>query len=394
MSPWRALGAMAVAGLAAALLNAFGPPAQFTEDGYDYAIVMLMDRGMTYDAAQTSAERFYARHPVPLPQGGRVRLRGRPEYWNLFSVRRLYPWIASLLYPYRGIAALIDVSRASYVVTAMLTVLLAMRFAPVWCAVLLSVILSLFPPWRDLGRDALTDALAIALTTATLLVGATMFARVTWWRIAGFGALCAAAAFTRPIPYIELGAAIVAAIALRRSRNRAALAPAAWIVGISAMCVLAVEAALSAAHAPSFGWIVADAYRHFVAGGYAPAHESLARFYVREEQAIAIRALLKGAVTIVPALAIAGIVLRRRDRSTPFLGGACAATWIGALVDPNRFDMVRCVVMPVAPVMAAFAAASVHALSARIPATVGLQTLSLRHFLPRRVFVRNTTVKE
>lgn len=387
----RIAGAMLLAGIVAALLSAFGPRAQFVPDSYDYAIMMLQDRGVPYAAAQRDSEAFFARQPVArIPLQSRW-VHGKPEYWELFSVRRLDSWLASLLYPFRGFMALVDVSRASYVITAMLVVLLAARFAPLWCGVLVSVALSLFPPWRDLGRDAFTDPLAVALATGTLATAAACVTRLSVARIALFAALCALLTLARPITYIVLGAGLVACVAA--PRRTPAMTAAVWIAAVGAICCVAIEYALAQAHAPSFAWIVADTYRHFVASGYAPANESLRAFFLHEEATIGIHALVKGALSVVPLLAIAGMIVRRTDPAMPLLAGACAATWFGALVDPDRFDMIRCVVMPVAPVMAAFAAAAIADLT-QVPVRLGLGSLTLRYSLPGRPPVRKATVKE
>lgn len=393
MRAFRILSVALLAGIAAALLSATGPQAQYTPDGYDYSIMMLMDRGIPYVQAEAQAEAFYAHQPVAKVAGVARWLHGRPEYWNLFSVRRLYPWVASLLYPYRGFDAMIDVSRASYVATAVLVVLLAIRIAPLTWSFVLSIALSLFPPWRDYARCALTDPMAVALVAGTLLAGAALLSKQNVWRVVVFAALCGLLTFTRPIPYIILGAGIIAGIAAPRTGDRKRLAAAAWITGIAAVWTAIVEAALAHANAPSFRWIVADTYQHFLARGYAPPGESLGAFYVREEIVIAGHALVKGILGVVPLLAIAGMVLRRRDPAMPLLAGACAATWLGALVDPDRFDVLRCIVMPVAPAIAAFAAAA-FADIASVPRRLGLPALRVRYSLPGRPLVRNTTVKE
>ncbi|MGH7736969.1 MAG: hypothetical protein ACREMP_03730 [Candidatus Tyrphobacter sp.] len=390
----RIAGAAALAVVAAALLSAFGPRAQFTADGYDYAIVMLMDRGLPYAQAQARAERFYAGQPVAKVPDVARWLHGKPEYWNLFSVRPLYPWIASRLYPLAGFNSLIVVSRASYAIVAALTFLLALRFAPLSLSFLLAIGISLFPPWRDIARDSLTDPLAIALMAGALYAGAWVMARRTIWNVGAFAILCGLLSMARPIPYILLGAGIVAGLAAPRTGDRSRLTSAVWITAIAAIWTTVLEVALSHAHAPSFRWIVQDTYAHFVARGYAPPGESLRAFFVHEELTIGLHMLVKGLITVVPVLAIVGMVIHRRDAAAPLLMGACAATWLGALVDPDRFDIVRCVIMPVAPAVAAFAAGTLATLWNRVPVLLGPQALLLRHYLPRRFALRNTTVKE
>lgn len=394
MKVTRVACAVVLAGIVAALLSAFGPKPQFTPDGYDYAIMMLMDRGVPYVQAQAQAERFFDRQPVAHIPGIAPLLHEKPEYWNLFSVRRFDPWLASLLYPYRGFGALVDISRLSYILTAILTLLLAIRFVPLGYGLLVSIALALLPAWRDIARDALTDPLAIALTAAALLAASAILARRTVWRVLAFALLCGLLSFTRPIPYILLGAGIIAAIAAPREGDRSQLTSAALITGIAALWTAVLEIALAHVHAPSFRWIVEDTYRHFLLNGYAPAGESAREFFIHEEFTIALHVAYKGALSVVPVLAIVGIVLRRRNPATPLLAGACVATWFGALVDPNRFDIVRCVIMPVAPVVGSFAAAAIATVVAQVPAPMGLVAPSVRHFLPGRFFVRKATVKE
>ncbi|HEY9085489.1 MAG TPA: hypothetical protein VIN40_06090 [Candidatus Tyrphobacter sp.] len=389
----RIAGATALAGIIAALLCAFGPKAQYTPDGYDYAIVMLMDRGVPYAQAQRQAAAFYAHQPDAKNPLIAPWFRGKPEYWELFSVRRLDPWLASRLYPWRGFDALIAVSRLSYVAVAMLIVLLAARFAPLPYGVVLAVAVSLFPPWRDLGRDALTDALAVALVTGTLLAAAAFIAKRSWWTLLAFAVLCGALTFTRPIPYIVLGAALIACvIALRRGDHDRTIA-AAWLSSIALFWTAVIAFAIQRAQPPSFAWFVADQYRHMLAGGYAAPGQSLVHWYLSEEWTIAWHALVKGIVSVLPLLAILGLARRRADPATPLLAGACVATWLGAFLNPNRFDIVRCVVMPVAPVLAAFAAAAV-ADGASLPRALGPVAQSVRHFFPRRFVPRKDTVKE
>lgn len=383
-----------VAGLLAILLSAFGPKAQFTVDGYDYAIMMLVDRGVPDAQAERHAAAFFATQPIAKNPLYAPWLHGKPEYWELFSVRRLDPWLASLLYPWRGFAALIDVSRASYVAVAVLAVLLAARFAGVTLAVGAGAAISLFPAWRDIARDSLTDPLAIALTAATLLAAVACMRRRSIWRLAVFAVLCGALVFTRPIGYIIAGAAAIAAIAAVRCNDRDTKITVGWIAAISALWTLASVVALERAHAPSFGWIVADTYDHMLARGYAPPGEPLARWYVAEELAILRHALRDATLAVLPLLAVVGVALRRADRATPLLAGACVATWLGAIVDPSTQDMLRCVVMPIAPVVAAFAAATIRDAVTLVPVLLGPQAQPLRLNLPGRSRLRKDTVKE
>ncbi len=394
MTVWKIVGATAFAGIIAALLCAFGPKPQYTVDGYDYAIGMLMDRGVPYARAQEQAEQFYAKVPIAKNPLFAPWLHGKPEYWELFSVRRVDPWLASLLYPLRGFDALIAISRISYVAVAMLIVILGARFAPLPYAVLLAIAVSLFPPWRDLGRDALTDALAVALTTGTLVAATSFMTKQSGWKLLVFGLLCGALSFTRPIAYVVLGAALVACIAALRRRDRDRALAAAWLSGIAAFWTAFIVVALARAHAPSFGWVVADTYGHFVARGYAPATESLSRWYLHEEWTILWHAVVKGIASVAPALAVVGFALRRRDPAMPLLAGACLSTWLGVIPDPNRFDVVRCIVMPIAPVLAAFAAAAVGDGATLVPRLLGPAAQSVRQFIPRRLTLRKDTVKE
>jgi 4-amino-4-deoxy-L-arabinose transferase-like glycosyltransferase len=383
-----------VAGVVAVLLVSFGPKAKYTLDGYDYAIAMLMDRGASYSQAVRETESFYACQPIAkMPLYARW-LHGKPEYWELFSVRRVYPALSSLLYGYRGFEALADVSRLSYVVVAVLVVVLCARFAPVPYGVLLSFGLDLFPLWRDLSRTALTDALAVALTTAALIAALGYVRRGSSWLIAALVVLCGALTFTRPISYIVAGAATCVMVAALAQRNRQTALRAALIAVISIAWSAAAAFALQRAHAQGLAWIVADAYRHFVGAGYAVPGESLTRWYASEELQIAWLAIRDAALFVVPLLALAGILLERRRSETILLAGACAATWLGALVDPDRFDMVRCVALPVAPAVAALASAALRRLAALVPRSLGPAAHAVRYAVPIRSSLRKDTVKE
>jgi 4-amino-4-deoxy-L-arabinose transferase-like glycosyltransferase len=388
-----AVGAIAT-GAFAALLCVFGPKAAYTIDGYDYAIVMLMDRGMPYAQAQQQAEKFYATQPeAKNPIDGRW-LRRKPEYWELFSVRRFDPWLASWLYPYRGFRALVDVSRLGYVATAMLVVVLVARFAPVGLGVLLSVALSLFPPWRSLASLALTDTLAVALTTASLIAALAYLERGSSWRLLLFAGLCEALAFTRPITYVVAGAAAVAWIVALWRHDREIADRALWLLAFSSLWTAIAALVMQNAHAPGFAWIVADSYHHMVIRGYEQPGQNLALWYLKEEFEIAWHAMLRGLATVLPVLAIIGGVLRWRDSRTPFIAGACAATWLGALLDPDRFDMLRCVVIPVMPALAALAAVAISHAVTLVPRRPGPATYTLRHVIPGRFLPRKDTVKE
>lgn len=388
-----AIGSL-VATVAAALIIGFGPKAKYTLDGYDYAIVMLMDRGASYAQAQSQAQAFYAHQPIAkMPEYARW-LGGKPEYWELFSVRTVYPALASILYPWRGFEALVDVSRASYIAVAVLVVVLCSRFAPVPWSVALSVAFDLFPGWRDLSRVALTDALAVALCTATLIAAIAYLQRGYAWRMFSFTLLCGVLTFTRPVGYIVAGAAVIAAvIALRRKNNERAIRAGA-LAAVAAAWSIAAMLALQSAHAPGLGWIFADTYAHFVAAGYAAPGQNLVHWYGAEELLIARLALRDAVVFVLPLFAIVGIALERRRPDATLLAGACIATWFGAIVDPDRYDMIRCVVLPIAPAMLALASAGIWRTATLIPRALGPATHVVRHAVPMRSLLRKDTVKE
>lgn len=109
---------------------------------------------------------------------------------------------------------------------------------------------------------------------------------------------------------------------------------------------------------------------------------------------IAWHALAKGVITILPVLAIIGIFRRRRDAATPLLAGASIATWFGAIVDPNRFDMIRCVVLPVTPALAAFAGAALFDGTTVVSRLLGPAAQSLRYVFPGCAGFRKDTEKE
>jgi hypothetical protein len=390
----RIVSGAILAGVVAALLIVVGPKAKYTIDGYDYATMMLMDRGVGYSQAIRSVQTFYSSQPIAKMPAYAPWLHGRPEYWQLFSVRRVYPAIASAFYGTRGFEALVDVSRLSYVAVAILVVVLCSRFAPVGYGVALSIGLDLFPAWRDLSRTALTDALAVALMAATLLAAIAYVQRGSWWRSGTFILLCGALTFTRPIAYVIVGAAVCVAMAALRRGERQRAIRASVLAGLSIAWTAAAAFALQRAHAPAFAWIVADTYRHFVAAGHTAPGQNLTRWYAREELEIAWLALRDAVVFVLPLLAVGGALVGRNRDDAMLLAGACVATWLGALLDPSRFDMIRCVVLPVAPAIAALAGFALSRLVTLVPRSLGPATHAVRYAVPIRSPLRKDTVKE
>src|ERR1700736_2801501 len=93
---------------------------RFTPDGFQYSRIAMQDAGLSPADALVKAEAFYIQTPI----GKIARYRefltvdvahAPPAPGPIFRTRVFYPWVASLVYRFRGLAALTDVSPVAYV---------------------------------------------------------------------------------------------------------------------------------------------------------------------------------------------------------------------------------------------------------------------------------------
>jgi hypothetical protein len=359
------------------------PHAPWVPDSFDYAIRMLMRRGLPFEAARAQARAFFATTAVGTdPRYAPLFARAEPEWWRLFAPRWIYPALAAALYPRHGFAALVVVPRLAYVLEAPLLYRYVRRFSSPPAAALATLWYLRAAQVRHVAGLALTDAPALLFWTAGLDAAAHVArAGRGWTALAGAIGLLS---FTRPLPYLPLGAgaALVLNGALRRDGTAALRGGGITLLaGLATAAVLAVlvRAGMpeTAAHLASVraaqaaddtAW--ARRLREEVARPLGLAdepHHSLGRWYASAAALTAATALYHAGRAVVPPLATLALARRWRRPEVALALGAIAGSAGGILGDPLPLGSARTVVLPLYPIFAAGLGLALDALWARAP---------------------------
>ncbi len=342
--------------------------APWDPDSFDYAIRMLMRRGHGFADARDRARAFFAETAVGRdPDYAPLFALAEPQWWPLFAPRQVYPALAALLYPRRGFAALVDVPRIAYALNAPLLYRYVRRVASPGAALLATVWYLRAPRVRHVAGFALTDMPALLFWTAAL-DAATGIARTgRGWR--RFAAATALLSFTRPLPYLPLGAGCALALTGALRRDRRAVARGGGIVALAGLAAAAVVAVLARAGMPPTGEHLARVRAEQAADGSAwaqrlrrfaaplglvdaPAH-SLRRWYAGTVALTAATSLYHAARAVVPFVALGAFVRNVRRPEAALALGAVAGSAGGILGDPVPLGTARTVVLPLYPVFAA-----------------------------------------
>ncbi len=342
--------------------------APWEPDSFDYAIRMLMLRGAPFERAHAEARAFFATTAVGRdPDYAPLFALAEPQWWRLFAPRQVYPALAALLYPRRGFQALVDVPRIAYVLGAPLLYRYVRRFASPGAALLATGWYLRSAEVRGVAAFALTDAPALLFWTAAL-DRATVVARTGrgWPALAlAIGAL----SFTRPLPYLPLGAGAALALAGALRGERAALARGAGIGALAALATAAVVGVLMRAGMPSTAAHLArvraqqagetSAWTRRLDRMAAPfgladtPSRSLAQWYASAVALSTATSVYFAARPVVPVVALAALVAARREPAAVLALGAVAGGAAGIVGDPIPLGMQRTVVLPLYPVFAA-----------------------------------------
>jgi hypothetical protein len=337
-------------------------------DSYDYAIRMLMRRGVAFPEARDRARAFFtemfAQHAGDAEEYAPMLALDEPEWWALFAPRVVYPALAAALFPSRGFNALTDVAGASYVASALLLYRFLRRFGDPASAAALALWYARSAPVRDVAVHGLNDSTALLLWIGTLDAMAEMAEHGTG--TLRFVAFTVVLSFTRPLPYLPFASGVALALAGMAAHDRARVRAGATIAVTSAACAVAITAVLARAGVPSTREHlerVRESQRREVGAGVlgavmtklhladAPDH-SLGRWYVTAAAASVATVLKHAVVAVVPVLAVVSLA-RVRDRSAPLLAGALLGGLVGCIADPAPSATRRTVVLPLYPVFAA-----------------------------------------
>ena len=304
------IGAIAAFGIHRQPLYAF--------DGYAYGIRAQLDAGIPYDRAIAHARTVYAPTPaMRRPYSRRWMYSPIPQWWRLFRVRVLYPWLASLLWTRYDFGALFIVSGLAYVAATLLTYGLLLRIAQPALAALCALVVALLPQSREFGRADLTDMTSYALLVATLWMMA-RFARSGRGRDFALAAMCALVlSLTRPVPYIVVCAALPLLVTAYRRQG-------ALLAAVGVVLCGAVEIALDLTHAD------VPFTPNYLAAVAATAHAAADWWYAHPVGLIALGALL----------------VRRREPEALIAFGAWFSILPTMLIDPIPGDVQRVVIFP------------------------------------------------
>lgn len=343
-------GAALLAVTAALIVWQTAAQPDWAEDGYTYSIRMQMDRGVTYETARANSRTWFAdKQPMTDPRFRKYANAPYPEYWELFSIRTLYPWLAAQLPQSLGMRALLVVSNAAYVAFAGALFLICLMYVVPEAAALVTLCVALLPIVRLYGSASLTDMLAAALWGFTLLFMCRFIAtRHAGW-ITAYAAAAALMTLARPIPYIPLCSAAALLVWALAARDRS-LAAASYELGGIALLLCGAVAVMSAnAHAPSFVWIL----QHLRAGSRLAVHASLWQWYLVRVTAVAGGTIVALFAAAAAPLGFAFLFLRRKQPETALYVGAIGSTLLTIALNPVFSDIERVIVLPLLPVAAA-----------------------------------------
>src|SRR5579872_5784488 len=146
---------------------------RYTPDGFQYSRIAMQDAGLSPADALVKAEAFYIQKPI-----GRIpRYRefltvdvayAPPAPGPIFRTRVLYPFVASIVYRFRGLAALTDVSLVAFIAGVLLIYWLLLALARPWVATAGAVLFGISPLILVLAESDATDMLALTLWIGVL----------------------------------------------------------------------------------------------------------------------------------------------------------------------------------------------------------------------------------
>lgn len=306
-------------------------------DGYTYAVMAQVDAGIPYAAARDASRAFYLRTDKGRhPNARRVLANDVPQWSRVFAARPVYPALAAMLWKTRGFESLVLVSNVAFVVSVLLTYLLALRFANPYAAAAGAALLAASPLARVLGNDALTDETALAFWTATL-VAACVFVRTTGMRATySLVVIAVLLAATRPVFY-AIGSC-ACALAVVRPRRAAFVACVALLAAVVPVTIaLYARANIPVAH-PYFPMLV-SALQKFAA-------ELVCAWWV--------------------VCGILGLATIRNTDERMLLWGGAAACFVSIALSSATNDVARVAVLPLLPVAACGMAALISSTVERI----------------------------
>jgi len=302
---------------------------RFTPDGFQYSRVAMQDTGLSPADALLKAEAFYIQKPIG--QIARYRkfltvdvAHAPPAPGPIFRTRVLYPWVASLFYRWRGLAALADVSLGAYVASVALMYWLLLALARPWVAAM--------------------GALASVLHY-------THSPRPSW--IVTFGLATILLGLTRQVLYLPIGAVAGAFIGARVRRDVDDIGRSIRMAATLGLVVVASSIWYVLMHGAGIVKELEIGHGLAISRGSANPDEPLASWYRRALASNIVVECKRAILNILPVLALIATALEIRRRETAILIGAAVAGLAPLFLDPSPSDMQRVLEAPLFPVVLA-----------------------------------------
>jgi hypothetical protein len=257
-------------------------PVVWKPDGYFYRVQVLRLRGATAEEAQrqvfagplTAAARAQEAGLLPYQ-----RKLSNPEWVResaqFYERRKLVPLLAVPLDPWLGARGLQAVSLAGYVLLGVALYALLRVWFPTRLALPVAALALLLGPVREWSSSPLTDSWGLALATAALVAGCRVLSGHGRWLVA-WAALVLALGFTRDLTLMVVGAAALAAIALR-TRTSLALVLTGVVAALPAPALYGAPLKAAIAY-PLVGYYpVSDPSWSFIADRYVDGVQALVK---------------------------------------------------------------------------------------------------------------------
>jgi hypothetical protein len=331
---------------------------RWTPDGFQYARVALQDAGLSPADALAQAEAFYIQKPIGHIAKYREYLtvdiaHAPPAPGPIFRTRVLYPWLVSLVYRFRGLAAPTDVSLVAYLVGSLLMYWLLLAIARPWVAATGAILFGISPLVLVLAESDLTDMLAVTLWIGVLasVLHYMHSPRLSWILIFGLATLLLV--LTRQALYLPIGAVAGAFIGARARGDVEDIARsivlAAVLGGITAFSVVWY----AFMHGAGITKELQIGHGLAVRGGSSTADEPLSAWYRRMVIGNIIQESKHAILVVLPVLAALAAAVDIRRKETAILIGAAVAGLAPLFLDPSTSALARVLEAPLYPVVLA-----------------------------------------
>jgi hypothetical protein len=331
---------------------------RYTVDGFQYSRIAMQDAGLSRGDALVKAETFYLQTPVG--QIARYReffavdiAHAPPAPGPIFRTRVLFPWLASLLYRWRGTTSLVDVSHAAYIAAVLLMYWLLLTVARPWLAATGAALFAVSPLILGLGEADVTDMLALTLWIGALasVLHYMQAPRFAW--LVSFGLATVLLTLTRQAVYLPIGAVAGALIGARLRRDAIDTTRSAILAAVVGIVVVVNGIWYALMHGAGLAKELEIAHGLAVRNGSARPDEPFDTWYRHAVISDAVAAGKRALLDVLPVLALFAAASEIRRPETAILIGAAVAGLAPLILDPTSSDLSRVLEAPLCPIVLA-----------------------------------------